>query len=35
MSNAALKLEAVEDNTNWVETVRGVGPRFRGACRGS
>ncbi len=28
MSNAALKLEAVEDNTNWVETVRTVGHDF-------
>ena len=28
MSNAALKLEAVEDNTNWVETVCTVGHDF-------
>ena len=28
MSKAALKLEAVEDNTNWIETVRTVGHDF-------
>jgi len=28
MSNAALKLEAVEDSTNWVETVRTLGHDF-------
>ena len=28
MSSAALKLEAVEDSTNWVETVRTVGHDF-------